>query len=428
MNNIYGVDIDRQAVEVTQMSLYLKVLENENADTLNPQMTLALKEVYLPALLNNIKCGNSLIGTDFGAQGEMFGDESRMKINPFDWEMEFSDIMKNGGFDCVIGNPPYVRPQNLEDNTKEYFWGHYKTFIKKSDLYCCFIQKGIGLTKRNGLMSYIVSDGWMRLDSFENLRGYILENTKVKQLVELPDKVFEDATVKTGIFVLEKESSMQKRQQNDIQILRYNENTKGFDSFLFIQQINFLKTYKVIFDTSLNPEIAGLKGKLSNRSNNLGSLVDVRFGLKTGDDKKFIGTKEPSKKYKALLRGDDVQRYGFHYKGEYVYYVPDIMRSHRKTARPGESSRFEQPKILVKDTSAKLGGTLDYDNYYVKDVLILTPKESLTVKLEYILALINSRLIRFYYETTFPTLHVQNEELASLPIRTIDFANPTDRK
>ncbi len=107
MNNIYGVDIDRQAVEVTQMSLYLKVLENENADTLNPQMTLALKEVYLPALAGNIKCGNSLIGTDFGAQGEMFDDGARMKINPFDWEMEFVEIMKNGGFDCVIGNPPY---------------------------------------------------------------------------------------------------------------------------------------------------------------------------------------------------------------------------------------------------------------------------------------------------------------------------------
>ena len=74
VNNIYGVDIDRQAVEVTQMSLYLKVLENENADTLNPQMTLALKEVYLPELTKNIKCGNSLIGTDFGTQEELFDD------------------------------------------------------------------------------------------------------------------------------------------------------------------------------------------------------------------------------------------------------------------------------------------------------------------------------------------------------------------
>ncbi len=93
VNNIYGVDIDRQAVEVTQMSLYLKVLEGENAETLNPQMTLALKEVYLPSLAKNIKCGNSLIGTDFTSQGEMFDDEARRKVNPFDWEMEFPEIL-----------------------------------------------------------------------------------------------------------------------------------------------------------------------------------------------------------------------------------------------------------------------------------------------------------------------------------------------
>src|SRR5208283_5266089 len=127
VNNIYGVDIDRQAVEVTQMSLYLKVLENENADTLNPQMTLALKEVYLPVLTNNIKCGNSLIGTDFGAQGEMFDDGARMKINPFDWEVEFVEIMKNGGFDCVIGNPPYGMV--LDENHKSY----YGTMFKRTE-------------------------------------------------------------------------------------------------------------------------------------------------------------------------------------------------------------------------------------------------------------------------------------------------------
>jgi type I restriction-modification system DNA methylase subunit len=104
VNNIYGVDIDRQAVEVTQMSLYLKVLESENSETLNPQMTLALKEVYLPPLADNIKCGNSLIGTDIGSQGELFHSDgsvgarlasssagtgqalSLQKINPFDWE------------------------------------------------------------------------------------------------------------------------------------------------------------------------------------------------------------------------------------------------------------------------------------------------------------------------------------------------------
>jgi adenine-specific DNA-methyltransferase len=106
VNNIYGVDIDRQAVEVTQMSLYLKVLEGENAESLNPQMTLALKEVYLPSLAKNIKCGNSLIGTDFTSQGEMFDDEARRKVNPFDWEMEFPEIIKPKTLPLTGGDQP----------------------------------------------------------------------------------------------------------------------------------------------------------------------------------------------------------------------------------------------------------------------------------------------------------------------------------
>ena len=117
VKNIYGVDIDGQAVEVTQMSLYLKVLEGENAETLNPQMTLALKEVYLPLLANNIKCGNSLIGTDFTSQGNLFDEDARRKVNPFDWELEFPEILgkdrNNGKPSEGNGHLPKVNPDPL---------------------------------------------------------------------------------------------------------------------------------------------------------------------------------------------------------------------------------------------------------------------------------------------------------------------------
>ena len=218
VNNIYGVDIDRQAVEVTQMSLYLKVLENENADTLNPQMTLALKEVYLPALSNNIKCGNSLIGTDFGAQGEMFGDELRMKINPFDWEMEFSDIMKNGGFDCVIGNPPYrmLQPHNTDDNTLQYLRSRFVSAEFKIDLFHLFLQKGISLLKKTGLLSYIVPSTLLNNVYAENLRKWILNECRILSISVSRDKVFEDADVHTSVIVVEKENAKAKREDNEI--------------------------------------------------------------------------------------------------------------------------------------------------------------------------------------------------------------------
>ncbi|MBM2838297.1 MAG: eco57IR: type restriction enzyme Eco57I, partial [Deltaproteobacteria bacterium] len=133
LNNIYGVDIDRQAVEVTKLSLLLKLLENENEETVGKTMAL-FQERVLPSLENNIKCGNSLIGPDFYNSPSLpllkptspnplfskegvpkagaFDDDIR-RINVFDWEKEFPEIMKTGGFDAVIGNPPYVRQEML---------------------------------------------------------------------------------------------------------------------------------------------------------------------------------------------------------------------------------------------------------------------------------------------------------------------------
>ncbi len=116
LNNIYGVDIDPQAVEVTKLSLLLKVLEGENQDTLERQMKL-FKERALPDLGSNIKCGNSLIGPDFyqGKQMNLLDSEEAYRINPFDWQKEFPKIMKQGGFDAVIGNPPYIRIQTMKE-------------------------------------------------------------------------------------------------------------------------------------------------------------------------------------------------------------------------------------------------------------------------------------------------------------------------
>ena len=158
VNNIYGVDIDRQAVEVTQMSLYLKVLEGENSDTLNPQMTIALKEVYLPSLTKNIKCGNSLIGTDFMAQGDLFNEEVRRKVNPFDWEAEFPEIMKNGGFDCVIGNPPYIPIETMSESERIYYQNHFPQLQRKFDSSVIFILAGTAKLKVSGLSRVYLLD------------------------------------------------------------------------------------------------------------------------------------------------------------------------------------------------------------------------------------------------------------------------------
>lgn len=103
------------------------------------------------------------------------------------------------------------------------------------------------------------------------------------------------------------------------------------------------------------------------------------------------------------------------------------MVSHRKTARPGSTSRFEQPKVLIRDTGGDLEATFDGDNYYVKDVLIVASTDKDAESLQFLTGILNSRLMKFYYETSFPTLHVQRDEVASLPVGRGDMVKETDR-
>ena len=149
LNNIYGVDIDPQAVEVTKLSLLLKVLEGENQDTLERQMKL-FKERALPDLVRNIKCGNSLIGPDFyqGKQMNLLEPDEMYRINPFDWEKEFPEIMKRGGFDAVISNPPYIRIQMMKEWAPievEVYKQNYTAASKGNyDIYVVFVERGLG--------------------------------------------------------------------------------------------------------------------------------------------------------------------------------------------------------------------------------------------------------------------------------------------
>ena len=156
LNNIYGVDIDSQAVEVTKLSLLLKVLEGENQDSLTRQLKM-WRERALPDLGNNIKCGNSLIGPDFyqNKQIGLLEDEARYRINAFDWLAEFPAIMKAGGFDAVIGNPPYGGQESLSE-FKEYFERNYEVSDGNPDLYAYFMEKGVNLLTRWVVFSGII--------------------------------------------------------------------------------------------------------------------------------------------------------------------------------------------------------------------------------------------------------------------------------
>ncbi|MBM4046677.1 MAG: hypothetical protein FJ279_16330, partial [Planctomycetes bacterium] len=433
LNNIYGVDIDAQAVEVCQLSLYLKLLQEETTVSAHQYLLefehTARTKTLLPDLSKNIICGNSLIGTDI-LEGQLFANHEERKLNPMNFEDAFPEVMRRGGFDAIVGNPPYVRPHNLTGTDKGYFWKHYKTFTHKSDLYCCFIEKATLLLREGGLFSYIVSHGWLRLNSFQELRKLFLDAYRILKLVELPENVFADAQVSTGIFVAQKDTGV-KRRATKIEVIEGKPTESGprFVPKRQVPQAAFHSTFQNVFDLSISPETERVREKM-RRGPSIGSHYRVCFGLKTGDDAKFLHhDRGLHRDDKALLRGEDVKRYGYEFKGEYVWYVPRKMRDHRPTARPGEPERFEQPKVLVKDTTSDFAGTFDDKRFYVKDVLIIIPEEGKqpAFDLRYVTGIVNSQALRFYYRSTFKTIHVQCEELSSLPLPPLDLSKPADK-
>jgi type I restriction-modification system DNA methylase subunit len=175
LNNIYGVDIDPQAVEVTKLSLLLKVLEGENQDSLERQIKL-FKERALPDLGSNIKCGNSLIGPEFsqGKQMNLLDSDEAYRINAFDWEKEFPEIMKRGGFDAVIGNPPYIRIQTMKEWAPlevEIYKKQYASASKGNyDIYVVFVERGLSLLNKSGRLGFILPHKFFNAQYGESIR------------------------------------------------------------------------------------------------------------------------------------------------------------------------------------------------------------------------------------------------------------------
>ncbi len=208
LNNIYGVDIDSQAVEVTKLSLLLKVLEGENEETLNRQFKL-FHERALPDLGSNIKCGNSLIGPDFYKNQQMsfLDDEERYRINVFDWKAEFTEIMKNGGFHAVIGNPPWGA--TFGDAELHYLKkNHSRVVDRMVDSYLYMIDKALILAKaKEGIVGFIVPSTLLNQIEAKSLRLLLIDKG-LSSLINLGQGIFGSKVLNTSTIIV-------TRSQND---------------------------------------------------------------------------------------------------------------------------------------------------------------------------------------------------------------------
>ena len=202
LNNIHGVDIDPQAVEVTKLSLLLKVLEGESQQTLENQLRL-FHERALPDLGNNIKCGNSLIGPDFyeDRQLDLLDDEERYRINVFDWDSEFPDIMQSDGFHAIIGNPPWGA--YFSDAELAYHRRRNKQIIVRMiDSFMYFLYQSSQRVRTRGIVGMIVPDVLLYQVDNRRLREHILSNFAISRVVSLGN-VFQRVTRPCAVIVFE---------------------------------------------------------------------------------------------------------------------------------------------------------------------------------------------------------------------------------
>ena len=217
-DNIYGVDIDPQAVEVTQLSLYLKLLEDETTGS-SRQFTLDFHRPLLPSLANNIKCGNSLIDPGYFLGKLKFDPEEMEAMRPFDWKQGFPDATKAGGFDCIVGNPPYrmLQPHNTSPETLAYLCAHYVAAEFKIDLFNLFLQQAIELLNENGRLGYIIPTTILNNVYAETLRCWIMDRCCMEQIAVSRGRVFADADVHTCIAALCRKTSAADRNDYEVQ-------------------------------------------------------------------------------------------------------------------------------------------------------------------------------------------------------------------
>lgn len=395
-NNIYGVDIDVNAVEVTKLSLLLKVLEDENKDVLEAQQKL-YQEKVLPNLSSNIKCGNSLIGTDILNQEDLEHDEI-LKLNPFDWKIEFPHIFENNGFDAVIGNPPYVliQPKDVPKYIIEYYKNNFQVTQYKIDLYHLFFEKGVNILRNGGYFGYITPNPYLMNIRLSKLRKFLLDTCDIKKIINTGQDVFGGAKVDTAIAILNKDDVETKRNRNIVEIYSKVNNKFQHELEKDIVQNKYLAEDNYIFNVNITTKEWNLIEKI-NRFGKLGEISRVSFGLQTKDKKKYVKDKPLNENWKPCIDGKNINPYYLSFSSQFFLHDRRI-----KAGGCWDDETHNTPiKIVIRQIGKYPIATIDLNKYYSLNTIYNITSLDERYDYNYVLAIINSNLLKFFWKSKF---------------------------
>ncbi len=382
-NNLYGVDLNPESVEITKLSLWLK--------TAKSNQTLA-------SLDENIKCGNSII------------NDRNIVNNAFVWKSEFPNVFAEGGFDIVIGNPPYGA--RVEQEQKDYCAVHYVTVTGGFDTYRVFFELGFNILKADGYLGYITPNTFFDILSGERLREFLYENTLLK-VVEVYN-VFPNAIVEPVISIFKKHLGTDE----ELEIILVPRKTALTSTFIsdgihsIKTQTDLRKNEHLIFNYKINDSKETIVNDIRSRANKISDYCFVYNGAKPYevdkgnppqtkeivDNKIYNGYIRSDETWIPYMRGKRISRFTSMWDGEYIKYGENL-------AAPRNPDIFFREKLFIRQTGDTIIAQIDNNNVANNTLHVIFPKrinEDDSIDNKYLLGILNSTLMTWFYQTTHP--------------------------
>lgn len=384
-NNLYGVDLNEESVEIAKLSLWLRTAQPNRK---------------LNDLSNNIKCGNSLIDIP-----EIAGNKA------FNWQEEFPHIFEKGGFDIIIGNPPYVLMQ--PSNTPEKILNYFKTYqvaSYKIDLFHLFFEKSINLLNTKGKLGFITPNTYLSNKYIKPLRLFILENTFINSIINYKDPIFVDAGVDVATIILSKDKSI----NNEIETYEV-ENTQS--KFLGIKHQNdWIKDKENIFNLNKTFIIK------FDRCIELKDLCSTYFGIQAYDRKSSVSNNKENENYLPLIDGGDINEFSFATPSKYFNFLPEKIKS------GGNYNIYKEKRIVISQIGLTPIVGICESGILASNTLYNINITDNSYNINYLLCILASKLLKSYWiskysdgKKLFPK--IKGFQLKELPIKIADTNN-----